>query len=180
MSLVRLEVDENEITDMLTELYHKTGYLIEKKDPIVAEYLMHKIILRQFLDHQSMILRHFTETYLPHLRKAEENFEAGKVAFTEYAETTQKDVLKSMMDSYNKIINNSLNQISKAILDNLKAMLAQQHDQEDKLLASTREEHRRFQATANRFEKHLLRAAYIVGGSVAFCGLLTIFYLTVL
>lgn len=95
MTKVRLEISDDEIRDLLTKIWHSSGYDIDKKDPVVIEYMMHKIILRQYEDHLAASLNHFLDKFLPYLDETNAKFESKKVEFTEYAEGKQKEVLSS-------------------------------------------------------------------------------------
>jgi hypothetical protein len=123
MNKVRLEISDDELSDVLTDIWHKSGYSIDKKDPIIIEYMMLKIILRQFEDHMAIMLRHFLDTFLPYIKEADERFEAKKVAFTEYAEGKQKEVLKTIADAYHKDINTTTTKACERILENLQIVI---------------------------------------------------------
>ncbi len=177
MSMVRLEMSEDELRDLLTRIYHETEYYIDKKDPIIIEYLMHKIILRQFADQQGKVLGHFADTFLPYLREADEKFESKKVAFTEYAETKQKEVLASITSTYHKQINATTTSACERILDSLKIMIAHLYEQERDLLSRIKDEHRSFEATAEWFAKCLRWTACILGSSAFLAAMSLIVYL---
>ncbi len=177
MSMVRLEMSEDELRDLLTRIYHETEYYIDKKDPIIIEYLMHKIILRQFADQQGKVLGHFADTFLPYLREADEKFESKKAAFTEYAETKQKEILKTITEVYHKQINTTTTSACERILDNLKIMISHLYKQEEELLSRTQGEHRAFESTAEWFAKCLRWTACILGGSVFLASMCLIVYL---
>lgn len=165
MTKVRLEINEDEIRDLLTEIWHSSGYDINKKDPVVIEYMMHKIILRQYEDHLATSLNHFLDKFLPYLSEANAKFESKKVEFTEYAEGKQKEALASIAETYRKSIDKTTADACQRILDNLKRMLSHLYKQEEELLSRIDREHTAFEATAEWFEKRLRWCEYVVGGS---------------
>ncbi len=63
---MRLEISEDEMRDLLTKIWHMSGYDIDKKDPVVIEYMMHKIILRQYEEHLLEQTRYFLDKFLPY------------------------------------------------------------------------------------------------------------------
>ena len=173
---VRLKISEDEMRDVLTEIWHKTGYDIDKKDPVIIEYVMHKIILEQFADQQGQVFQNFYNLYMPLFKAAGDSFEAKKTVFLEYAETTQKGVLKSLTDEYFKTINSSLNKIMKNLQEHLESLLTRQRKQEDEWLAATREEHKRFEDTAEWFGKNMNLAALAFGGAVVVAAAIIVGY----
>jgi hypothetical protein len=182
---VRLEISDDEMRDLLTKIWHSSGYDIDKKDPAVIEYMMHKIILRQYEDHLVSSLNHFLDKFLPYLNEANEKFESKKAEFVDHADKKQKEVLdttlKSVTGACQKTIDKTTADACQRILDNLKLMISNLHDQEKTLLSRIEQKHAAFQATAEWFEKHLRWAEYIVGGSAILAslsfGLYTYLYL---
>ena len=129
MTKVRLEISEDEIRGLLTEIWHSSGYDINKKDPVVIEYMMHKIILRQYEDHLAAALNHFLDKFLPYLSEANAKFESKKIEFTEYAEEKQKEVLASITETLSKSIDKTTTDACQRIFDNLKHMLSHLYKQ---------------------------------------------------
>jgi hypothetical protein len=172
---VRLEISEDEMRDLLTKIWHMSGYDIDKKDPVVIEYMMHKIILRQYEEHMQEQTKFFLDKFLPYLNEANAKFESKKTEFIESAEKKQKEMLdaalKSVSEACQKSINKTTTDACQRILDNLKLMITHLREQEETLLTRIGQMHAKFEATAEWYEKRLRWCEYIVGGSSVFASL---------
>ncbi len=175
MTKVQLNISEDEIRDLLTKLYHESGYYVEKTDPIVIEYMMHKIILRQYEEHFLAQTKYFLNEFLPYLNETNANFESKKAEFVAQIEKRQKETLETLLKSVTEACQKKFDKTAKdacqLILDNLERMSSYLHERQERVLDQIDPKYTRFRTIAEKFEEYVRWGAYVVGGSAILASL---------
>jgi hypothetical protein len=168
---IQLDLEKDELLKLMTRIYHECGHSLDKDDPIIVQYLFHKIALAQFTENQGRIMTAFHDALLPRIERAEEQFERKKVEFVDHLEGVHRESLRAMNKQYLDMVNGTLDKVGKAVaaqMENIiKYMRSEQHD----LSRMMEQEHVKFRNTAERFEAFLWKAAYFVGGGLALGGI---------
>ncbi len=101
---VRLKLDKDELATLTARIYQESGHGLAPDDPIIVQYLMHKIMLTQFLETQGKAMTAFADSLLPHILETEGRFEENKAAFIEHLANAKKESLQAVHDQYTTMV----------------------------------------------------------------------------
>ena len=164
-AIVRLKLDKDELATLTSRIYQESGHGLEQDDPIMVQYLMHKIMLTQFLETQGKAMTAFADMLLPHILETERRFEENKTAFVKYLENAKEESLQALHDAYSKTVNGALGETRRAMTNELATIIKSMRTEEHSISRMLDEERGKFMETVADFKKTMWRAACFVGGA---------------
>jgi hypothetical protein len=162
---VRLKLDKDELDTLTARIYQESGHGLEHDDPILVQYLMHKIMLAQFLEIQGKTMSAFADSLLPHILDTEERFEKNKAEFVKYLENAKEESLQALHDKYSQMVKGTLGEIHRAIINELETVVRNMRSEEGSMSRMMDEERGKLRKTVEQFENAMWQAAYVVGGA---------------
>ena len=168
---VQLQLDPDELARLTTRIYHESGYSLDHDDPVIVQYLINKITLAQFTENMSLIMTHFSNSLLPYIGKAEERFDLKKAEFVEHLEGVHRESAQTMNKQYLNMVNGTLDKVGKTVASEMENIIKYMRSEQRDMSKMMDQEHSKFRNTAERFEKFLWKAAWVVGGGLALGGI---------
>lgn len=166
-----LKLTDDEIQRLLTRVYSETGYRLDRKDPIIVQYVVQRILLRDFDENQARLFDDLSGRILPGLRNEAKKLEEQKDRLWELSRSTAADVVRRSGVEYTQHIRDAMRKTDDLMLSNLNEHVARLRTEQNDILAKLREKHRAFDDTAAQFSRTI---SYIFFVYIIFTGIIVL------
>lgn len=171
MSPHPLKLDNDEIQRLLTQAYSETGYRLDRRDPIIVQYVVQKYLLGEFDEKQRGVFSEFFDRIAPMLRSEAKRMTEQKDRLWELARKAAEDVVRRSGEEYTRHINDAIRKTDNALFADLNDHIARLQDKQNDIVAKIREKQHAFEDAASQFSKtvsYLLLGYVIFTGGIAF------------
>lgn len=166
MGLYPLKFNNDEIQRLLTQAFRETGYRLDRKDPIIVQYVIQKILLRDFGESQAQLFGEFSERIMPALAAEAKKMEEQKNRLWERSTNAAKEVVDRAGEDFLRRIRDTIRQTDGTLLENLNRHIVSLRNEQRDILTKLDEKHKAFAETAADFKRAIYYAAF--GGGALF------------
>lgn len=166
---------DDEIQHIITRVFHETGYRLDRRDPVIVQFVAQGILLNDFNEAQQRLFHQLSERLIPAINAETKKLEEQKDRLWDLARSTASEVVRKVGSEYTQQIRDAMRQTDNAMLENLNDHIKRLRGEQNSLLSEMREEHQHFHKTAKQFEKivlwFLFGGSAIIVSAVVFLGL---------
>lgn len=154
-----LRIDDDEVQRLITLAFKETGYRLDRRDPIIAQYVVQKALLADFDEKQARVFNDFRDRLIPALKDEAKKLEQQKSRLEECSRLSAKDTVDRAGEDFLQRIRETIRKTDNAVLKGLDDHVANLQSVQKGILLHIEEKHQEFADTANQFTKILNRFA---------------------
>lgn len=156
MSLHPLKLTDDEVQRLLTRAYSETGYRLDRRDPIIVQYVIQKALLQDFSESQALIFGEFSQRVMPAITTEAKKLEEQKKKLWDLSKNASTDLVHKAGEDYLRLIRDVLRKTDTAMLENLDRHIVRLRNEQNEILTNLQAKHKAFIETARDFKKALL------------------------
>ena len=159
------EMSEDDIQQMLTQIFHESDYKVERRDPVIVPYIVQKNMLLDFKKDVGVLFDEFSGKVLPPLQAETEKLRKQRNELLELASGTANGIVREAGEKFNRHMQeSSCAEIDAAVLRHLTKLTQDLRDTELQLVVKLEQQREAFENTAANFTDYLFA---LVAGMVA-------------
>lgn len=169
MGLHPLKLSDDEIQRLLTQAFRETGYSLERRDPILALYVIQKTLLHDFDESVRNIFSEFSDRVMPAIKEETKKMEERRDRLWDLARSAAEEVVHRAGEEYTQRIVKVMREMDKDLLSSLDTHITRLRGEQNRILEKLEEKHDAFDETAAQFGKIM---TYTFLGGAAFFSIL--------
>lgn len=163
MSLHPLKLTDDEAQALITRAFRETGYRLDRRDPVIVQYVVQKFLLKDFDEKQRETFSEFTERIIPAIKTETTKMEEQKKRLWEWSRNAAREIVDQSGEEYARRIREVIRTTDNAMLENLDKHIVRLRGERSDTLTKLKEQNQMLTDTAALFKKSMTR---IFGGSV--------------
>lgn len=166
MGLHPIKLTDDEVQALINRAFSETGYRLDRRDPVIVQYMVQKYLLKDFDEKQRETFNEFTERMIPALKAETAKLEEQRKRLWEWARDAARKIVDESGEEYGRRIREVIRTTDNVMLDNLNGHIDSLRDKQRDILTKLDEKHKAFAKTAADFKKAVYYAAF--GGGALF------------
>jgi hypothetical protein len=168
MSIYAPVISEDEAQKIVGQVFRDTGYRLERRDPVIVQYVVQKMLLQDFSEKQARTFDYFVERTLPTIKSEARTLETIKTKFEVGARSAVDGVMENAGRESEKRIREVIHATDSKMLENLNQHVARLRREQDSILSGIWEQGEKFQKhslqfveAVDEYAKYLTRCFYL-------------------
>jgi hypothetical protein len=167
-------VHEDEVQQLITNVFQSTGYRLDRRDPIIAQFVVQRTLLTDFDKKQTKAFDDLTDRIIPTLREEGKKLEEQQRKLDSASRFAVEDVVERASESVLQRIRDAIREKDVAIESRMGEHLFQLKEKHDDILRKFKtqcdefgKQYEKFGDTAAEFPRTL--SYYLIIQSVLLC-----------
>lgn len=168
MGLHPLKLTDDEVQALITRAFRETGYRLDRRDPVIVQYMVQKFLLKDFDEKQRETFSEFTERIIPALKAETVKMEEQKKRLWDWSRKASREIVDQSGEEYGHRIREVIQKTDNVMLENLNRHVERLRTEQNHILSKIEEKRQAFVDTAATVTRNML---YLFGGNAVFLGI---------
>lgn len=146
-------VHDDEVQRLITNVFRATGYRLDRRDPILAQYVVQKILLEDFDKKQALVFDELCDRIIPALKEEGKKLEEQKRKLADSARFAANDVVERAGESFLERIRDAIREKDSTIQGGLGEHAYQLQQKHDAMLRNFKAQCDKFQGQCDALQK---------------------------
>lgn len=167
MGLHPIKLTDDEAQALINRAFQATGYRLDRKDPVIVQYMVQKFLLKDFDESQRQTFSEFTDRIIPVLKEETAKMEDQKKRLGEWSRNAAREIVDKSGEEYTNRIREVIRKTDNVMLENLNKHIVSLRNEQGDILAKLQEQRKELLVAAAQFRE---TGWYVFAGSAALFG----------